>query len=75
MKKCGFLKFHSNRIRGHSFRSNWLKFRPDTPYIISNKVTEVFLDILISLDLMLIFHQMTPPLLTVDKNQKDEDNK
>ena len=37
-----FLKFHSNRIRGHRFCSNWLKFGPNTPYMIPNKVAEAF---------------------------------
>ena len=31
-------------IRGNSFCSNWLKFGPDTPYMIPNKFTEVIVE-------------------------------
>ena len=40
---------------GHSCCSKWLKFGPNTPYMIRNKVTEAFLKILIFSDFMLIF--------------------
>ena len=40
---------------GHSFCSKWLKFGPDTPYMIRNKVTEAILKILIFSDFLLIF--------------------
>ena len=30
LKKFVFLEFKANLIRGYSFRSNWLKFGPDT---------------------------------------------
>ena len=56
-EKCDFLKFQSNRIRGHNFCTNWLKYGPDTPYMISNKVAEAFLKIQIISDFMLIFHE------------------
>ena len=52
-----FSKIWLKSYHGSQFFSNWLKFGPDTPYMIPNKVMGPLLKILIFSDFMLIFHQ------------------